>query len=381
MSKEPDQHRLLPSSAGDSEDDLGLSQHEVLGRRKKSRWFAKSCFFASVFVVACIASFWVGTRVSMRKASVDQECAAYASQWCKRPQVGQQQGSPEVDEAWEDLGVNYRAGIISYEDGLASGLNPYFVQRAAKYGGGFLVNVEGMHHLHCLVGRFSCSDNLQKLTSSLQNLVRKSLYFNYDHYKQLGEHEFVNEDVILRPHISRCLGQNLPSGEYPTPSKNYTYLEVAHCLDAIRQVLMCNVDTGVLGQVWANSEKPFPFPDFNTNHRFMEKAAMKAVLSLTPSSLDDPSTQNSYTSGKPLCLYERTLRAKVDFELSLAVIIDGTSPNIFRGMGTSRVLCQPPSQGAPFFVPLRNTDNFTCWAIRFMGTNREKQGEASSGRI
>ncbi|KAG8413451.1 hypothetical protein J3459_015397 [Metarhizium acridum] len=286
MSKEPGQHRLLPSSAGDSEDDLGLSQHEVLGRRKKSRWFAKSCFFASVFVVACIASFWVGTRVSMRKASVDAECAAYASQWSPvlrdvsvkyetqvfngsfmRENIYRQQGSPEVDKAWEDLGVDYRAGIISYEDGLASGLNPYFVQRAAKYGGGFLVNVEGMHHLHCLVGRFSCSDNLQKLTSSLQNLVRKSLYFNYDHYKQLGEHEFVNEDVILRPHISRCLGPNLPSGEYPTPSKNYTYLEVAHCLDAIRQVLMCNVDTGVLGQVWANSEKPFPFPDFNTNHK------------------------------------------------------------------------------------------------------------------
>lgn len=77
-------------------------------------------------------------------------------------------GSPEVDKAWEDLGsdckytlsirpkeifltITDRAGVISYEEGLASGLKSSFVQRAEKYGGGFIVNVEGMHHLHCLV--------------------------------------------------------------------------------------------------------------------------------------------------------------------------------------------------------------------------------------
>src|SRR3569833_284290 len=40
-----------------------------------------------------------------------------------------------------------------------------------------------------------------------------------------------------------------------------------HCVDIIRQVLMCNVDTGVLGQVWANKDKPAAFPDFNTRHK------------------------------------------------------------------------------------------------------------------
>lgn len=32
---------------------------------------------------------------------------------------------------------------------------------------------------------------------------------------------------------------------------------------------MCNVDTGILGQVWVaseNSDKPIAFPDFNTKH-------------------------------------------------------------------------------------------------------------------
>lgn len=82
--------------------------------------------------------------------------------------IYRQPGSPEVDAAWEALGVDCkiewhssrrfmlmnnidRAGVISKEDGLASGLKPSFVQRSERYGGGFLVNVEGMHHLHCLV--------------------------------------------------------------------------------------------------------------------------------------------------------------------------------------------------------------------------------------
>lgn len=29
---------------------------------------------------------------------------------------------------------------------------------------------------------------------------------------------------------------------------------------------MCNVDTGVLGQVWIDPEEPAAFPDFRTKH-------------------------------------------------------------------------------------------------------------------
>lgn len=29
---------------------------------------------------------------------------------------------------------------------------------------------------------------------------------------------------------------------------------------------MCNVDTGVLGQVWYDRKNPSAFPDFNTKH-------------------------------------------------------------------------------------------------------------------
>lgn len=44
-------------------------------------------------------------------------------------------------------------------------------------------------------------------------------------------------------------------------------INTAHCLDIIRQQLMCSVDIGVLGQVWVHPENPEPFVDFNTQHK------------------------------------------------------------------------------------------------------------------
>lgn len=41
----------------------------------------------------------------------------------------------------------------------------------------------------------------------------------------------------------------------------------AHCVDILRQQLMCTVDIGVLGQVWYNPSAPSAFVDFNTKHK------------------------------------------------------------------------------------------------------------------
>ncbi|KAK0655602.1 hypothetical protein B0T16DRAFT_451253 [Cercophora newfieldiana] len=54
----------------------------------------------------------------------------------------------------------------------ASGLAKHHVKRAKKYGGGLFVNVEGLHHLHCL------------------NLLRKSLYFNHEYYGAINDDAF-----------------------------------------------------------------------------------------------------------------------------------------------------------------------------------------------
>lgn len=93
-----------------------------------------------------------------------------------------------------------------------------------KYGGGFPANVEGLHHLHCL------------------NLLRQALYYNVDYYRAKGTGAFLNEEHIVKAHVS-------------------------HCLDIIRQQLMCMPDTGVLGQVWWDKSFPKAFVDFNTKHK------------------------------------------------------------------------------------------------------------------
>lgn len=34
-------------------------------------------------------------------------------------------------------------------------------------------------------------------------MIRKSLYFNYDHYKALGGHAFKNDGEVFRLHLSK----------------------------------------------------------------------------------------------------------------------------------------------------------------------------------
>ncbi|KAI3393923.1 hypothetical protein diail_3485 [Diaporthe ilicicola] len=212
--------------------------------RHTSRMVQRKHILAAVIlmIVSNFASGLFGYYYNNRR-DLDAACSSYTAQYSPLlKEVGikydfvhyngsfleetiyRQRASPEVDEAWDALGVNSRAGVISREQGLKSGLTDAHVQRADKYGGGFFVNVEGMHHLHCL------------------NLVRQGLYYNVEYYKKQGTGAFVNDDMIIEKHIS-------------------------HCLDTIRQTLMCTADTGVLGQVWFDHESPTAFPDFNTKHK------------------------------------------------------------------------------------------------------------------
>lgn len=52
-------------------------------------------------------------------------------------------------------------------------------------------------------------------------------------------------------------------------------MHVAHCVDVLRQRLMCVVDTGLMGQVWVGRERPRAFPDFNTRHRCRDFEAVR----------------------------------------------------------------------------------------------------------
>ncbi|KAL2819571.1 hypothetical protein BDW59DRAFT_181645 [Aspergillus cavernicola] len=185
----------------------------------------------------------VGLFIEFQSQDLDQICSRHVSHYSPvlsnvpimyhqqrfngsllKENIFRQDAGPEVDAAWEALGVNYRPIRVPVEEATRSGLAPDQVRINPASGGGYPANIEGLHHLHCL------------------NLLRQSLYYNYDHYHSRGDGAFKNDDYILRRHVS-------------------------HCLDILRQQLMCTIDIGVLGQVWIHPEHPSPFLDFNTEHR------------------------------------------------------------------------------------------------------------------
>ncbi|TID27959.1 hypothetical protein E2P81_ATG00714 [Venturia nashicola] len=140
--------------------------------------------------------------------------------------IYRQDGSPEVDAAWDELGANYRPLILPEKVGEEMGIPKNHVRVNPKYGGGYPVYIEATHQIHCV------------------NLVRQGLYYNIDYYRNLKKGAFVNGEKVVKKHIS-------------------------HCLDMIRQQLMCTADLGVLSQVWWRSnetEVPHAFPDFNNKH-------------------------------------------------------------------------------------------------------------------
>ncbi|KAK7966833.1 uncharacterized protein PG986_001110 [Apiospora aurea] len=266
----------------DNEYDSEEEESQARRRRKQTSWRENLGCNLCILAVAAIVSAVLGAILASRNVDLDSKCSAYTSQYCIDPKffcakavlteiiapvlkdvkikydmvsfngsfkaqtIYRQNASPEVDAAWEALGLDCmlaipdpnsfpwkltilpflaRAGVIPLSEGPASGLTPHHVQVSPEHGGGYFVNVEGLHHLHCL------------------NLLRKGLWYNYEYYRALGLHAFKNEEPILQLHVS-------------------------HCLDTLRQVLMCNVDTGVLGQVWYDHpEGPQAFPDFQSRHK------------------------------------------------------------------------------------------------------------------
>lgn len=76
-----------------------------------------------------------------------------------------------------------------------------------------------------------------------QNILRKTMHWNYDYYVAQGTGTFEN-------------------------SKRIVHLHATHCLDILRQKLMCIPDVGVLGQLWWQSDDgPKTAVDFFTEHK------------------------------------------------------------------------------------------------------------------
>lgn len=127
--------------------------------------------------------------------------------------------SPEVDAAWEEI-TDIRIGRIT-EDELDNSRFSRDHVSIPDEEGGFMAHFEFEHQLHCV------------------NMLRMSTFFNYDHYH--AEYPMmVNNHPLFRNHIR-------------------------HCIEMLRQALVCNADLGVIPLLWLKNETR-PVPDFNTWH-------------------------------------------------------------------------------------------------------------------
>ncbi|KAJ8061659.1 hypothetical protein OCU04_009460 [Sclerotinia nivalis] len=207
----------------------------------------QTCFWISCIIVVTLLSN-TATYLATYKSqgNLDRACAKHTAQYWSpildnvdikyetvrfngslfTNTIYREDPSPEVDEAWYNLGTKYKAMIIPIEDAPRAGISLDHFRVDEKDGGpGYPATVEALHQLHCL------------------NLLRQGLYYNSEYYHKLGEGPFKNEEYVLKAHIN-------------------------HCLDTIRQRLMCSADTGAHPYLWAKSGKnAHLYPDFNRDFK------------------------------------------------------------------------------------------------------------------
>ncbi|KAI0166436.1 hypothetical protein GGR57DRAFT_446735 [Xylariaceae sp. FL1272] len=127
---------------------------------------------------------------------------------------------PEVDERWEYIS---RIGdtMISHEEMVNLGLNPDVSLKITDPNGkpGYRVAIEVFHQLHCL------------------NLLRQNVY--QDYYAPMGG-DTAAPEMDLQGHLN-------------------------HCIDALRQFVMCQGDIGVFSFNYPFNDGD-PWPDYSTPH-------------------------------------------------------------------------------------------------------------------
>ncbi|KAG1842863.1 hypothetical protein DFJ58DRAFT_805453 [Suillus subalutaceus] len=128
--------------------------------------------------------------------------------------------SPEVDAAWDRISLNARPVGMTLEQLLRTGEkpSPAMTRYPDEYGGGYMSTVEVIHQLHCI------------------DMLRRASWGNHDN----------------------SLGHN----ESP---ENYR-IHLDHCIEMLRQNIMCRGDVTMLTYDWVEGVKD-PFPNFNIPHR------------------------------------------------------------------------------------------------------------------
>ncbi|KAL8660536.1 MAG: hypothetical protein Q9202_006459 [Teloschistes flavicans] len=132
--------------------------------------------------------------------------------------------SPELDAAWETLVNRESVGAFGLQEAEFLRLDQtldWNTTRLADYQGGqMFATLEVFHQLHCL------------------NLIRE---YTYKDYYESRSPSFTDPPEMVRTHVD-------------------------HCIEILRQKLMCDADVGVITYNWV-AIRGLPWPNFNVVHQ------------------------------------------------------------------------------------------------------------------
>ncbi|KAI3319117.1 hypothetical protein HD806DRAFT_510042 [Xylariaceae sp. AK1471] len=176
--------------------------------------------------------------------------------------------SPEVDAAWA------RFTVSDWVDGTAVvlGVGREEVRHAGKdkevewfnstvqlgdeNGGGMMASLEIFHQLHCLVRKRRRHISSSPFTNICRTWCANSRSTNTP---------TTRPPVVSSTSRLRSSKIILVCTAIIVKHRTKKWWHVDHCLEIIRQVLMCNADTGLITFHWI-ANNPVAYPDFNTWH-------------------------------------------------------------------------------------------------------------------
>ncbi|GIZ49803.1 hypothetical protein CKM354_001282800 [Cercospora kikuchii] len=128
---------------------------------------------------------------------------------------------PSIDAAWHDL-MNFNLTYITGDElaQIPGHLDSIRMPPEAGISDSYVGSLEVFHQLHCV------------------NMLRKTNIWNYEYYNSTGH--FPDPLDLQKEHFG-------------------------HCIDMLRQVLMCNADVGIVTFRYVE-DNPRPYPNFNNWH-------------------------------------------------------------------------------------------------------------------
>ncbi|KAG1742587.1 hypothetical protein EDD22DRAFT_786600, partial [Suillus occidentalis] len=138
------------------------------------------------------------------------------------PSIYRGSPSPEIDAAWNRISLDARPVRMTLEQLLRTGEkpSPSMAKFPDEYGGGYMATVEVIHQLHCT------------------DMLRKASWGIHDESSGHDSHE---PSDFWRTHLD-------------------------HCIEMLRQNIMCRGDVTMLTYDWVEGVKD-PFPNFDIPHR------------------------------------------------------------------------------------------------------------------